>query len=350
MDSDNGVGVGVGFGFGFGFGLDRDFENPGVYEGSNGSDGDVVKSTWLGLGHNNVGDSRDSIGSPLTHTSLGSRNSSPTFANTTTTTNNSNNSQMGYYNDSREVQLQTPIGGPFTGDDPVWSPPSSNGLRGVTHSTCLLERWRRNLAAGLYGPLHDDRPLERARVTPPGGVTPVFRYNQALGSYEPLSCEDSFIIEGSLAINERRDCSLNSQRNGFWNPNAWSGGFNGLSCRYTNGGVAESRLSGMTFEQRLFLRKFRAMAMSEGFVYLMAKDQSGCRTLQKVFDEGTCDDVKLIFDGVISHIVELSTDPFGNYLVQKLLDVCTREQRRQIVYVMTMELGELLTISLNTHG
>ncbi|KAE8728301.1 putative pumilio-like protein 7 [Hibiscus syriacus] len=88
----------------------------------------------------------------------------------------------------------------------------------------------------------------------------------------------------------------------------------------------------------------------QGCIYHMAKDQKGCRFLQRIFDEGSCLDVQIIFNEVIGNIVELMMDPFGNYLVQKLLDVCTEEQRLQIVLTVTKEPGQLVRISLNTYG
>ncbi|VVA95703.1 unnamed protein product [Arabis nemorensis] len=88
----------------------------------------------------------------------------------------------------------------------------------------------------------------------------------------------------------------------------------------------------------------------QGYVYLMAKDQHGCRFLQRIFDEGTPVDAMIIFNEVIAHVVELMMDPFGNYLMQKLLDVCTEEQRTQIVLVATSEPGQLIRVSLNAYG
>nr|GMD72207.1 putative pumilio homolog 7, chloroplastic [Ipomoea batatas] len=46
---------------------------------------------------------------------------------------------------------------------------------------------------------------------------------------------------------------------------------------------------------------------------------------------GTFQDVQLIFDGIIDHIVEFMVDQFGNYLMQKLLNFCNDEQRMQIL-------------------
>lgn len=88
----------------------------------------------------------------------------------------------------------------------------------------------------------------------------------------------------------------------------------------------------------------------EGKIFIIAKDQHGCRFLQKKFDDGSLEDVQKIFKEIIGHIVELMTDPFGNYLVQKLLEVCNEEQRMQILDAVTRKRGELVSISLNMHG
>ncbi|KAK9058525.1 hypothetical protein SSX86_023367 [Deinandra increscens subsp. villosa] len=85
-------------------------------------------------------------------------------------------------------------------------------------------------------------------------------------------------------------------------------------------------------------------------IYSMAKDQQGCRSLQKKFSEGTREDLENIFREVIVHIIELMTDPFGNYLVQKLLDVCDKHQHMQILRVITRKPGDLVRISCDMHG
>ncbi|XP_057955818.1 pumilio homolog 12 isoform X2 [Malania oleifera] len=87
-----------------------------------------------------------------------------------------------------------------------------------------------------------------------------------------------------------------------------------------------------------------------GKIYLMAKDQNGCRFLQRKFMEGTPEDVEKIFVEIIDHIVELMTDPFGNYLVQKLLEVCDEDQQMQILHAITRKAGDLVRISCDVHG
>ncbi|KAL1544374.1 pumilio 5-like isoform X1 [Salvia divinorum] len=96
--------------------------------------------------------------------------------------------------------------------------------------------------------------------------------------------------------------------------------------------------------------KFSSLAEAQGYIYHIAKDQQGCRFLQRMFDDGTSVDVQIIFNEIIDHAVELMMNPFGNYLMQKLLEVCNEEQRMHILLRVTEEPGELVRISLNTHG
>ncbi|WCJ23402.1 pumilio 8 [Euphorbia peplus] len=47
---------------------------------------------------------------------------------------------------------------------------------------------------------------------------------------------------------------------------------------------------------------------------------------------------------------ELMLKPFGDYVIQKFLDVCDEKQRLQIVLMVTEEPGQLARICLNTYG
>ncbi|XP_044507394.1 putative pumilio homolog 7, chloroplastic isoform X2 [Mangifera indica] len=98
------------------------------------------------------------------------------------------------------------------------------------------------------------------------------------------------------------------------------------------------------------LSNYNSLVEARSHIYFIAKDQHGCRFLQKMFDEGSQQDVQIIFDEIIDHVVELMMNPFGNYLMQKLLEVCNEEQRMQILLKLTEEPGELVRISLNTYG
>ncbi|XP_051181052.1 uncharacterized protein [Lolium perenne] len=87
-----------------------------------------------------------------------------------------------------------------------------------------------------------------------------------------------------------------------------------------------------------------------GRIYMLAKDQNGCRFLQQVFAQGTEEDIEKVFSEIIDHIGELMVDPFGNYLVQKLLERCSDDQRMRILCEVTKMPGKLIAVSCNMHG
>ncbi|XP_066357066.1 putative pumilio homolog 7, chloroplastic [Miscanthus floridulus] len=98
------------------------------------------------------------------------------------------------------------------------------------------------------------------------------------------------------------------------------------------------------------MRFDNVVRVKEGSIYHMAKDQNGCRYLQDKFLEGK-HHVDAIFEGIINHIADLMISSFGNYLVQKMLEVCDEGQRLRIILVLTQDpVKQLIAISLNTHG
>lgn len=124
-----------------------------------------------------------------------------------------------------------------------------------------------------------------------------------------------------------------------------------LRERRSNLGLCVNREEISDISDVKFMSGSYSLAEFQGCIYFLAKDQYGCRFLQRMFDEGTTSqDVRIVFDGVIDHAVELMMDPFGNYLMQKLLEVCNEEQRMQIVIMVTREPGQLVRISFNTYG
>jgi hypothetical protein len=56
----------------------------------------------------------------------------------------------------------------------------------------------------------------------------------------------------------------------------------------------------------------------------MARDQGGCRFLQKKIDDGNQEIIDKIFVHTIEGFLDLMNDPFGNYLAQKLTE-CAKE-------------------------
>ncbi|WOL01100.1 hypothetical protein Cni_G09813 [Canna indica] len=95
--------------------------------------------------------------------------------------------------------------------------------------------------------------------------------------------------------------------------------------------------------------KFDNLMVVKGSTLYIARDQHGCRYLQRKLDEGE-HYVDMIFNGVIDHVVEIMNDQFGNYLIQKLLELCSEEQLTQIILVLKKDPIDLIRISLNIHG
>ncbi|CAN6338338.1 unnamed protein product [Urochloa humidicola] len=92
-----------------------------------------------------------------------------------------------------------------------------------------------------------------------------------------------------------------------------------------------------------------SLAGLRGFMCHVARDQHGCRFLQQRLDDGKRE-VDAIFAGVSRHAAQLMVDPFGNYLMQKLLAVCDAGQRKALVLTLTADPFVLVRISLNVHG
>ncbi|KAL5844277.1 hypothetical protein ACOSQ4_010235 [Xanthoceras sorbifolium] len=175
------------------------------------------------------------------------------------------------------------------------------------------------------------------------------------GDVDGFGYEDSFILQGkslNQVINKCRDSSRGQKKNNLKEiatRNLLEKTSKLDTCAY-DGGIFENGQSLSSYPSFHLSPKSSSLAEVRGCIYSMAKDQNGCRFLQRVFDEGTYLDVQIIFNEVIGHVVELMMEQFGNYLVQKLLTVCSEEQRMQILLMVTKEPGQLVRICLNTYG
>ncbi len=84
-----------------------------------------------------------------------------------------------------------------------------------------------------------------------------------------------------------------------------------------------------------------------GTIYELCKDQHGCRYLQKQLENRIPEQVHMIWVETNQHVVELMTDPFGNYLCQKLLEYCNDEERTVLIQNAAKD---MVRIALNQHG
>ena len=94
---------------------------------------------------------------------------------------------------------------------------------------------------------------------------------------------------------------------------------------------------------------YNALSVSQlqGQIYGLCKDQHGCRFLQRKLDERNEHDVQMIFDEVKDHFTELMTDPFGNYLCQRLLEHANNDQRTVLIKNAA---PSMTSIAVNQHG
>ena len=85
----------------------------------------------------------------------------------------------------------------------------------------------------------------------------------------------------------------------------------------------------------------------QGEIYGLCKDQHGCRYLQRKLEENNQHHVQLIFAETNQHVVELMTDPFGNYLCQKLFEKCNNQH---LTILINKAAESLVKVALNQHG
>jgi len=60
------------------------------------------------------------------------------------------------------------------------------------------------------------------------------------------------------------------------------------------------------------------------------------------------EDIDKIFGEIREALMDLMTDPFGNYLVQKLLEVCSRQQQMEVLAMVTARDGDPREYLLST--
>jgi len=84
-----------------------------------------------------------------------------------------------------------------------------------------------------------------------------------------------------------------------------------------------------------------------GHVRRLSRDQVGCRLLQQSLDEDGPHAATAILNEGLPFLTEAMTDPFGNYLFQKILEKITSEERLLLVRTVG---PRLVNAALNLHG
>ncbi|KAJ6237905.1 pumilio homology domain family member 4 [Anaeramoeba flamelloides] len=85
-----------------------------------------------------------------------------------------------------------------------------------------------------------------------------------------------------------------------------------------------------------------------GVIYNIAKDPTECCILQKKIEKSKDPKVcRIILNEISQHIIKLIKDPFGNYLIQKIYEFATDQDKSLILEQIS---SDFLSISLNQYG
>ena len=82
---------------------------------------------------------------------------------------------------------------------------------------------------------------------------------------------------------------------------------------------------------------------------ILSKDQNGCRLLQKKIDEQP-EIAKDILNNILETIIEIITDPFGNYLIQKLYNYMNEEQFLKLMALFQFDINFICCNSYGTRA
>ncbi|XP_038703534.1 pumilio homolog 12-like isoform X2 [Tripterygium wilfordii] len=96
---------------------------------------------------------------------------------------------------------------------------------------------------------------------------------------------------------------------------------------------------------------FLSVKNLRGKILSLSKDQNGCKILRKAI-EGVKDEneIDMVLVEIIEHLGELMVHQFGNYIVQNLVEVCSKAQLNRIVSKITETEYQLVSICLDNHG
>lgn len=105
-----------------------------------------------------------------------------------------------------------------------------------------------------------------------------------------------------------------------------------------------------SYLEELRSKIFSSLEELRGKIFIVAKDQNGCRDLQKILGEGKPEEKEMIFSELKKHVRELMVDQFANYLAQKMFEVGNEEQITELLLLVVNDEHNLMAICLDMHG
>ena len=82
-------------------------------------------------------------------------------------------------------------------------------------------------------------------------------------------------------------------------------------------------------------------------IFILSKDQAGCRFLQEKIAEDPINATNYFYEAILPHLTSIMKDPFGNYLVQKIIKNLDEKKIKKILEIISPSIVE---ISINSHG
>ncbi|TYH85340.1 hypothetical protein ES332_D02G259300v1 [Gossypium tomentosum] len=90
----------------------------------------------------------------------------------------------------------------------------------------------------------------------------------------------------------------------------------------------------------------------KGRISAVAKDQKGCRLLQKKFDDKIIqrEDIDMVISEVKDQLHELMVHQFANYVIQKLFEVINQQQTTELLLVLVIRKQRFMEVCTDTLG
>ena len=82
-------------------------------------------------------------------------------------------------------------------------------------------------------------------------------------------------------------------------------------------------------------------------IFILAKDQAGCRFLQEKIEKDPVTATSYFYEAIQPYLTTLVKDPFGNYLVQKIIKNLDEKKIKKILEIISKS---IVDISINNHG
>lgn len=185
-------------------------------------------------------------------------------------------------------------------------------------------------------------------------IPPQFHQNLTIPFEQQPKTSDSFSL--SSLNGKRRGHNLDSQGSGELRRRSLaadeqnSTGMNGLSFsdRSNTSNVSVSKFSTSGSPSLGAGNNGISFDAFQGKVYETAKDQQGCRFLQKWLDANcNTEAVQALMNEIIPYVGELMKDQYANFLLQKLFDVMPSDVRLKVAQVAAPNIA---SIAMTPHG